>query len=494
MSRSRDDRSVRWAPRWVVALVPAAAWLAACATNPVSGSSEFTLMSEAQEIKLGQQLDAEVRREMRVYDDLELQRYVEQIGQRLAAVSHRPHLPWHFTIVDPPAVNAFALPGGYIYLTRGILPFLDSEAELAGVLGHEIGHVTARHAARQYTKQTAASLGLAVLSIFVPQTRPYQDLAGTAFGLLFLKHSRDDELQADRLGAEYTVKGGWDPAGVSGVLTTLSRLDEAASSRRGVPGWLSTHPDPADRVAKIQPVVQQTMAAVGGQELRVAREAFLERLEGLVFGDRPEEGVLRGDTFWHSALRFRVDCPPGWEVTNTAEQVVAQQPGREVYLVLQLIERPRGVLEDVAVDSMRRAGFRLVSGEPADLAGLRAFLGLYRGRAGALGEARARAAHIAYERRVFVLVGLASVSEFARVEPDFLRAIRSFRPLGREEAAQIQPNRIGFYVVRPGDTWQSIAARASEGNVKASTLAIMNHSPVNEQPRPGERIKIVVGG
>ncbi len=480
--------------RLVGVLIPAAAWLAACATNPVSGSSEFTLMSEAQEIKLGQQLDAEVRREMGLYDDAELQRYVEQVGQRLAAQSHRPHLPWHFAIVDQPAVNAFALPGGYIYLTRGILPFLDSEAELAGVLGHEIGHVTARHAARQYTKQTATSVGLAVLSIFVPQARPYQDLASTAFGLLFLKHSRDDEEQADRLGAEYTVKGGWDPAGVAGVLTTLARLDEAVSSRRGVPGWLSTHPAPGDRLAKIQPVVEQTRAATGGQPGRVERETYLRRIDGLVFGDRPDEGVLRGDTFWHAALRFRLDFPPGWGVTNSPEQVVAQQPGREVYLVLQLVERPRGGLEDVALDSMRRAGFRLVSGALAEVSGLRAFVGTYRGRMRGVGDARARAAHIAYDRNVFLLVGLAPAPDFARVEADFLQSIRSFRPLSREEAAGIRPNRLAFYVVRPGDTWQSIAARAGEGNVKASTLAIMNHSPVHEQPRPGDRIKIVVGG
>jgi predicted Zn-dependent protease len=478
----------------VASMVAATVWLAACATNPVTGRSEVTLMSEAQEIALGRQLDAEVRRELGVYDDAELQRYVEQIGLRLAALSHRPQLPWHVAIVDQPAVNAFALPGGYIYLTRGILPFLDNEAELAGVLGHEIGHVTARHAARQYTKQLETGLALGVLSVFVPAVRPYQDLANLAFGLLFLKHSRDDELEADRLGAEYTVKGGWDPRGVAGVLTTLSRLDEAASSRRGVPGWLSTHPDPTDRVVRIQPVVQQALAGAGDTRLRVERDPFLERLDGLVFGDRPEEGVVRGETFLHAALRFRLDFPAGWEVTNTARQVVAQQPGREVYLVLQLVDNPRGELDEVAIASMRQAGFRFVRGERGDVGGLPAFLGLYRGRVSGIGDAQARAAHIAYDRNVFWLVGVAPAAEFPRVEGDLVQSLRSFRPLTREEAARIRPNRVAFYVVRPGDTWQSIAARAGEGNVKASTLAIMNHAPVNEQPQPGARIKIVVGG
>ena len=141
----------------------------ACATNPVSGKKEFSLMSEAEELAIGQQADAEIRREMGVYDNQELQRYVSDIGMRLARQSHRPNLPWTFTVVDSPAINAFAVPGGYVYITRGILPYLEDEAELAGVLGHEIGHVTARHASQQYSRQAAGGIGLAVLSIFVPR-------------------------------------------------------------------------------------------------------------------------------------------------------------------------------------------------------------------------------------------------------------------------------------------------------------------------------------
>src|SRR5205814_9316931 len=171
-----------------------------CATNPVTGKRQLALMSEAQEIAAGQQNDAEVRRDMGVYEDRALQEYVSGIGMRLAAISERPNLPWHFTVVDVPAVNAFALPGGYIYITRGILPFLDDESQLAGVLGHEIGHVTARHAVEQYSKATGAQLGLILGSIFVPGGAQLGQAAQTGLGLLFLKNSRDDEAQADRLG------------------------------------------------------------------------------------------------------------------------------------------------------------------------------------------------------------------------------------------------------------------------------------------------------
>ncbi|MGH7215322.1 MAG: M48 family metalloprotease, partial [Tepidisphaeraceae bacterium] len=232
--------------------------LAACATNPATGQREFSLMSEAQEIEIGKQMDGEIRREMGVYDDPDLQRYVEGVGMRLARGSERPTLPWHFAVVDEPAINAFALPGGYIYLTRGILPFLDNEAQLAGVLGHEIGHVTARHSAQQYTKATTAGIGVTLLSIFVPEARPFQSITETALGVMFMKYGRDDELEADRLGVEYTAEGGWNPAGVGGMLRTLARLDEANGSRRGVPNWLSTHPAPADRVEKVQAYVAKT--------------------------------------------------------------------------------------------------------------------------------------------------------------------------------------------------------------------------------------------
>ena len=193
---------------------------------------------------------------MGVYNDPELQRYVEGIAMRLARASERPNLPWHFAVVDEPAINAFALPGGYIYVTRGILPFLRNEAELAGVLGHEIGHVTARHSAQQYTKATSAGVGITLLSIFVPEARPFQGLTETALGVLFLKYGREDELQADELGVRYTAATGWNPAGVAGMLRTLARLDEADGSRRGVPNWMSTHPAPADRVEKIQAMVE----------------------------------------------------------------------------------------------------------------------------------------------------------------------------------------------------------------------------------------------
>jgi predicted Zn-dependent protease len=468
------------------------ALVVACATNPVTGKREFTLMSESQEIAMGQESDAQVKAEMGLYNDPALTKYVSDIGLRLAKLSERPNLPWQFTVVDQPAINAFALPGGFIYLTRGILPFLDTEAELAGVLGHEIGHVTARHSARQYTRTIGGVLGLAALGVFVPAARPFGQISEQALGLLFLKYGRADELQADQLGAGYEARGGWDPAGVPGMLSTLGRLDEAAGDRKGVPNWLSTHPDPLSRVSEIAPTV--TKLKTGRNDLVTNRDALSQRIDGLVFGDNPEQGITRGSTFLHPPLRFRIDFPSKWEVANSPQQVVAKAPEADVFMLLQVVTKPQGrTVQEVALSSMQMAGFRAVEGERATINGLDAFIGAYQGQIEGMGDVASRAAHIAHGGAIYLIVGLVAPALFDRSDATFVSSIRTFRPLTAAEAEAIHPHRIDFYVVRAGDTWASLAER-SAGAIKPATLAVMNHAAPGSQPRPGTRIKIVVGG
>jgi len=468
--------------------------IAACATNPATGKKEFSLMSEAQEIELGKSMDGEVRREMGLYEDAELQRYVESVGMRLARSSQRPTLPWHFTVVDEPAVNAFALPGGYIYLTRGILPFLDSEAELAGVLGHEVGHVTARHSAQQYTKATSAGLGVQLLSIFVPEAQPFQGLTETALGVLFLKYGRDDELQADRLGVDYTVKTGWNPAGVGNMLRTLARLDEASGSRRGVPNWLSTHPAPADRVEKVQAYIAQSGAPVGTSGKSDATNAeFLRRVDGVIFGDSPRQGIVRGNTFLHPDLRLSIAFPQGWEIQNSRQQVMAKPADRNEFMILQLVPNASGSIEQVARATMANAGFQQVNGDRARVNGLDAYVGTYQGQLQGLGNVVTLAAHIVHDRNVYLFAGIAPPNLYDAAQRQFSESIRSFRELSPTDAANIRPNRIDLYTVRPGDTWQGIA-EANHNVVKPSTLAIMNDYEPSQPPRAGDRIKIVVQG
>ncbi len=464
--------------------------LGACATNPATGERQLMLMSEAQEVQLGRQADQDVRRQMGVYKDEALQRYVESIGQRLARASERPNLPWSYTVVDSPAVNAFALPGGFVYVTRGILPFLRDEAELAGVLGHETGHVAARHSAAAYSKQVAVGGGLGILGVLLPETQPLQGLAGASLQLLFLRNSRQDELEADQLGVRYSSRAGWDPQAMPDVLATLGRLDQASGTSRGVPNWALTHPPAADRVER----VQEAVAAASSLGAHTTNTAPYEReIDGIVYGDSRENGIVRGREFVHPILRIALSFPPGWEIANGAEQVSArEQENGQVGMVLEL-SPGGGSLEQTAEAEMTRAGLTATSAQRTDINGLAAYVGVYEGT---LNNTRVavRGAHIRTSQQTYLLAGIAPPGDFSRVDRAFLETIRSFHSITEQEAARVQPNHLDYYMVRPNDTWESIRRDRSPGVKDAATLAIMNGMSPATPPRAGERIRVIVGG
>ena len=415
------------------------------------------------------------------------------VGLRLARASTRPALPWSFAIVDESAVNAFALPGGFVYLARGILPFLRDEAEMAAVLGHEVGHVDARHSAEAYSKSQLAGGTLALGGILWPKGKAVVGAAGIGLGFAFLKFGRDAELESDRLGVGYAAAAGWQPAAMQGLLGTLARLDEAQGSRRGVPNWALTHPAAADRVLK----VQEAVAAAGQGSTTTNREEFERAIDGVVFGDSREKGMVRGNEFLHPILRFAVRLPDGWEITNSSDQVSAEpREGRGAAIVLQIIEGASDNMDRTAEASMTEAGFRQTSGAATTINGLQAYTGTYEGTANSR-RVIARAAFIKHGGRpaqFYRLVGLALADEYASVEAAITRSLTSFRSLSQQEADRIQPSRVRFHVVRAGETWESMAKDVALGAVKASTLAIMNGRDLSSSPRAGERIRAVVGG
>ena len=246
------------------------------------GRAAVPLMGEAREIELGREYDQQIVAEMGLHPDPALQAYVQELGSRMAAKSERPHLPWTFRVVDDPVVNAFALPGGYIYMTRGILAHLNSEAELASVIGHEIGHVTARHSVNRMSKAMLTQLGLGAAAVLAPEFAGYAEAANAAFGLLFLKHGRDDERQSDDLGLRYMRAAGYDAREMAGVFEMLGRVS-AASGGGSTPEWLSTHPNPENRSSRIAAQVAQlpddfTGATVGRDEyIPASRRVGLRR-------------------------------------------------------------------------------------------------------------------------------------------------------------------------------------------------------------------------
>jgi predicted Zn-dependent protease len=397
-------------------------------------------------------------------------------------------LPWTFAVVDESAVNAFALPGGYIYLTRGILPFLQNEAEMAAVLGHEIGHVDGRHSAEAYSNQTFAGGGLAVLGIFVPETRPFAEVASVSLGLLFLKHSRNAELEADQLGVRYVAGNGWSTQGMPGLLNTLARLDAASGNTRGVPNWMLTHPPAADRVERIR----EAVATVPATGTATNAAEFEQHLQGIVYGDSREDGFIRGNEFIHPELRFAVKFPQGWEIMNSPEQVVATRGENSSAAMLLEAAPSNGSPQQTANTVIGKAGFKEVRGQSTRVNGLDAYLGVYQGAINNR-QVQMQAAVIRSGNQSYIVAGLAPAGEYNGVSNAFSTSIASFRALSRDEADRIQPDRLDFYQARPGDTWESLARRGG-GRITPSALAIMNGSEPGTAPRAGARLRVVVGG
>jgi len=305
----------------------AAVLLTSCSRNPVTGKKEVMLMSEGQEISMGQSYDPQVVATYGVYQDAKMQAFIEEKGKAMAAKSHRPNLPYEFKIVDSPVVNAFAVPGGYVYFTRGIMAHFNNEAEFAGVLGHEIGHITARHSAAQYSKQMLMQGALIGGMIASEKVRQFGDLASQGLGLLSLKYGRDDESQSDVLGVEYSTAIGYDAVEMADFFQTLTRL--TAKSGQSIPDFLSTHPNPANRFAKVKQMAKQKQAIFAGQKFEVNRNEYLKMIDGIVYGEDPRQGFFENNAFYHPELKFQFPVPLGWRTLNSPAQVqMAPEDGK----------------------------------------------------------------------------------------------------------------------------------------------------------------------
>lgn len=347
--------------RWLHPLALALA-LAGCGTqviNPVTGAAERTVMDEAAEVAEGRKAHAQVLAEYGAYGNPRLQAYVNDLGQKLARQSHRSQLQWTFTVLDSPEVNAFALPGGYVYVTRGILAYLDSEAELAGVVGHEIGHVTARHGAQRATRQQTAGLGVLAATVLGAVlegsgVKGATDLAsqvsqGVAAGYI-ASYSRDQELQADQLGAEYLVRNGYDPQNmvdVIGVLKNQERFaaDAAKAEGRAAPtgaNWLASHPSNDRRLADIR----QIAAGYTGRYGDDGRARYLQAIDGMGFGEARAQGVTRGRQFFHEELGIALTAPAAWQVRNGADAITVVNAAGDAGLVLRLVPAEVGGTHD----------------------------------------------------------------------------------------------------------------------------------------------------
>ena len=464
-----------------------------CARNPVTGKRQIVLVSEGQEIALGAQSHVSAQAEFGFLNQPAVQTYIQQIGKKLTAVSHRPNLDWHHTAVDSPVINAFAIPGGYVYFTRGILAYINTEAELAGVMGHEIGHVTARHSVSQMTRSQVAQIGIGAASILSPTFGQFGEAAGGALGVWFLKFSRDDERQADQLGVEYAARAGYDPREVSNFFDVLRRLSEA-SERETMPGWMATHPDPGERVTTTRAAAQQWIAQLGltPERMTVNRDAHLRSIDGLVYGDNPREGFVEEGRFYHPELQFQMTFPAGWKVENTRSAVYALEPNSAAQIQLKLANAPQGTTAEAYARQLAAQGLSPISGGPVTINGNRAYLALYTLRDGGGATVPALAAFIEHRQQLYEILG--PMTDLARYRSPIEAAMRSFDRLTTPRILGMQPDHLRIYTARQGDTLQSLADRYANPRVSVDDLALLNRLAASQPLTPGRLIKVVEKG
>lgn len=457
-----------------------------CAINPVTGDRELALISEAQEIEMGRAGAVDVAQAIGLHPDAALQTYVDRVGQAIAARGERPALAWSFRVVDDASLNAFALPGGYIFITRGLLTHLSNESELAGVLGHEAGHVTARHAVQQLSRQQVASLGLGIGAAVSPTIARYAPLASAGVGLMFLKYGRDDETEADRLGFRYALGSGYDVREMRNVFTMLDGAAKQAGVGR-LPTWQSTHPDPGDRVRAIDRLV--SAAPQDLTALKVGENDFLARVDGLVYGEDPRQGFFRNGVFLHPALAFQMRFPEGWAQRNAPDAVTAIHSEGDAVLELRLAE---GSINEAAADFLAQAGAEAGTPRTGTIHGNRAVQADFAAKDGEGTVILGAVTFIAYGGRTWRIVGYALEPRAASVRSDFARTADSFAALTDRAVLAIKPQTVEVRQLARAMTLTQFNAEFPS-NIPLAELALINGVSATAPLRAGQRVKRILG-
>jgi predicted Zn-dependent protease len=471
--------------------------LSGCATNPVTGSPDLVFQSEAGEIKRAQEVHPMLLQQFGgVYDDPRIQAYVNEVGQRAARASHRPELKYTFTVLDSEDINAFTTGGGYVYITRGIMNYLNSEAELTAVLGHEIGHITARHPVRQQSKSTLANIGAAAVGIMTG-SGDLAGLANYAGAALISGYGREQELEADRLGAEYLVKVGYAPENMIDVvrllknqeLLEIKRAREEKRDPHVYHGVFATHPDNDQRLSEVVEAADKLHTTVDNRD--PGHDQYLKTIEGLPVGASRQQGVLKGNRFYHANLGMTIAFPSGWNVENRSDRLIAVSPGKDSVLQMQTQAPPpnTGPREFLSrLLAQASAG----QAEPIEVNGLQGYTTIARTAKTDFGVVPARYAVVYYNNLAYIFAGVSKGSSGTpAADALFMSTIKTFRRLKQNEFAQAEPYKIK--TIRATETTR-IAELAKQSPLKkyaAEQLRLLNDLYPDKEPKPGQLIKIV---
>jgi predicted Zn-dependent protease len=486
--------------------------IVACARNPVTGKKQLSLMSESQEIAMGAEADPSIVANFGIYDDAKIQDFINTKGQQMVKISHRPNLKFTFRVVNSPVVNAFALPGGYVYFTRGIMAHFNNEAEFAGVLGHEIGHVTARHGAQQQTQQMIGQLGLIVGVIAVPQFAKFAEAAQQGMGLMFLKFGRNHESQSDQLGVEYSTKIGYNSHKMAGFFKTLGRITDASGAR--IPAFLSTHPDPDDRYGNVERLSTEAQKNLDKASLKENRDAYLKMIDGIVYGEDPREGFVENNVFYHPEMKFQFPTPRDWKTENSPIQFVMVEKNQKAMLLLTLGQGK--TLDEAARNAAKQLNLTVTRNDYKTTNGIRTMVmvsevkqeqqqtqqGMTRsgttqnsGASGQQASATPKTLVLTYlyeyEGNVFMIHGVALDTDFANYLSTFKTTMEGFAALKDASKLNVQPERIRLKTAQKSTTLGVLLAEWGIPQKRQEEIAILNSMYLSTPIASGTLIKTV---
>lgn len=458
-----------------------------CAVNPVTGKKELMFFSVADELALGKETDQQVIQSYGLYNDPELNAYVTRIGMKIAQNTHRPDLPYSFKVLDTPVINAFAVPGGYVYVTRGILGYFNNEAELAGVVGHELGHVNARHTMKQYTNLTLAQLGLGLASALSEDFRKIAGIAEFGVGMLFLRFSRDNERQADDLGVEYSEKTGYDSQKMAEFFTTLERLNPG-SDMSGLPGWFSTHPNPVDRIAAVNQKSAEWKRLLPQSKNEVNTNGYLAQVDGIIFGEDPRQGYVEGNAFYHPQLKFTFIIPPGWQVNNTPSQLQLTPESQDASIIMTLNQT--GSPNQAAQNYINTSHATIQSSTPLRVNNLQAWQVLSQINTDS-DSLKVMSYFIRKDNMIYAFHGLTTYDKYNTYEPLFSSTLRGFKQLTDPKKLNVKPKKLVVNTVKQDGSARQILTTFGVKADELETVAIVNGINLNDRLKAGSKIKII---
>lgn len=479
--------------RIAIVVLVASLLIPSCAINPVTGKKQLMLISEAQEVEMGRQYDPQVIATFGQYTDNTLLQFIQAKGNDMGKLSHRPNLQYHFRVLDTPVVNAFAVPGGYIYFTRGILAQFNNEAELMGVLGHEMGHITARHTVSTQSKQ---QLGQILLMGGMIASEKFAQFAGYAMQgmeLLFLKFSRDNEREADRLGVEYASRIRYDAQKMADFFNVLNKMN-MDSDVGGVPTFLSTHPDPGDRYNSVSHLTKTWKDSLGYSSWAVNEDNYLRMIDGIVYGEDPRQGFVDGNVFYHPDLKFRFPVPAGWALQNSPIQV-QMAPGDGSALVIFTLAQQKSAAE-AAETALNDLSLSLLDSKRTTVNGMNAIATVSQQvsqnqQTGQQQAIKVLSYFIEYGGAVYVFHGVTADASFNTYFRTFESTMINFNRLTDPKKLNVKPNKIRVKEVKQAGTLAQAFRSLGVPQDQMNELALLNNIELNQQVKSGKLLKTI---